>query len=262
MFPSGIISLLSDFGTKDPFVGVMRGVILSRFAEAKIVDLAHGVSPQDVVEGAFWLERSARWFPPGTVHVAVVDPGVGSGRGVLAVRADDQLFVAPDNGLLGPVMARAHSVEVRDLDRERLGLVELSRTFHGRDVFAPAGAELASGRVAFEDIGPIKQPAAGLELPRPTRSTAGASGQIVCIDHFGNLISNIDRELIGGLGSVSVELGELSLPLSETYSSVAVGEYVALINAFDTLEVARRDGDAAASLGLSRGAPLAVRAAG
>jgi len=252
----GVITLLTDFGLADPFVGVMKGVIVSRFAEARIVDLCHGVAPQQIEEGAFWLERSFRWFPPGSVHVAVVDPGVGSVRRAIAVRAAGHYFVAPDNGILsGPLWNEA--AEVRALDLHSLGLPEPSRTFHGRDVFAPVAAELASGRVRFDALGNICRAERGA-LERCVVDDLGIQGKVMTVDRFGNLITNIEASLLDSFQPPRVWVGGRACPVVQTYSDAAEEELVALVNAFSTLEVAVRNGNAAGYLGLGRGAPVRV----
>lgn len=254
---SGIVTLLTDFGTADPFVGVMKGVILGRHASAQVVDLAHGVSAQDVAEGAFWLERSYGWFPPGTVHVAVVDPGVGTTRAAVAVSAHGHYFVGPDNGILAGV---ARGGEVRQIQPAVLSLAPPSRTFHGRDVFAPAAAEIARGR-PFEEIGPLVELAVGRVVPEPVRSEAGLGGAVVSIDRFGNAITNLGRELLPP-GELEVCVADRVIPVVGTYADVGRGEIAAIVSSFDTLEIARRDGSAVEELGLTRGSGLSVRARG
>lgn len=252
--PSGIISLLTDFGTKDPFVGVMKAVILSRHRAATIVDLAHGIAPQSVIEAAFWLERCFRYFPAGSVHLAVVDPGVGSERAAVAVEAHGHWFVGPDNGLFACV---AVSGEVRRIDRDALGLPLPSATFHGRDVFAPAAAELARG-FPFSSIGPLTALEHGPRVPEAERVGSEVRGVVVSVDRFGNAITNIGRELLPAQARVLA--GATELGVVRTYSDVEPGERAALIGSFETLEIAERDGDAARALRLERGSVVVVRA--
>lgn len=250
----GVVTLLTDFGAKDPFVGQMKGVILARHRGATLIDLAHGVSPQDVVEGAFWIERSFAWFPPGTVHVCVVDPGVGGARAAVAIHARDHYFVGPDNGLLAGV---ARGGVVREIDLGAIGVCAPSRTFHGRDVFAPAAAELARGR-PFAEIGPERPLTVGAPLPPPRRRADGVAGVVVSVDRFGNVITNIGRELLPP-GALEVRAGDAVLPLLGTYADAAPGADLALVSSYETVEIARRDGDAAAALGLARGDEILVR---
>ncbi|MCA9591869.1 MAG: SAM-dependent chlorinase/fluorinase [Myxococcales bacterium] len=233
-----IITLLTDFGLEDPFVGQMHGVILSRCPEAKIVDLTHGVQPQDVRQASFLLARSYEWFPPGSVHVAVVDPGVGSERAGIVVEAQGHVFVAPDNGLCTPLFsgARVHRID--------MGIAPRSRTFHGRDLFAPVGAEIASGRVAPAEVGPPHEP---VKLP------PAAKGRVMVVDHFGNLITDLEAD-----GAVAVEIAGRRIPVRGTYSDVAVGELLALTSSFDTLEIACREGNASALLSARVGAEVRV----
>ncbi|HEY6559322.1 MAG TPA: SAM-dependent chlorinase/fluorinase [Polyangiaceae bacterium] len=252
----GVITLLTDFGLADPFVGVMKGVIITRFPEARIIDLCHGVTPQQIEEGAFWLERSFGWFPPGTVHVAVVDPGVGSVRRAIAVRAAGHYFVAPDNGILSAPLWD-EGAEVRAIDWHALGLPEPSRTFHGRDIFAPVAAELASGRVRFDALGNICR-AERAALERCIVDDDRIDGKVVAVDRFGNLITNIEASLLDRYYPATVWVGGRVCPIVETYSTAAEDELLALVNAFGTLEVAVRNGSAAGYLGLTRGAPVRV----
>lgn len=253
---SGVITLLTDFGISDPFVGVMTGAILSRFRAATVVDLCHGIRPQSISEAAFWIERCHPWFPPGTVHVAVVDPGVGSERRILAAEVAGHCFLAPDNGLLGRLLTTP-GARVVAVEPSRLGIRTPSATFHGRDVFAPLAAALASGERAPSSLGLTAAPKASV-LPAPTRDGDAVVGEIVTVDRFGNLISNVGVELLRDIGATRVSIGGRSIPVHRTYSDVGTGELLALINAFDVLEVAARDANAAAVLGVDRGARVEV----
>jgi S-adenosylmethionine hydrolase len=257
--PTGIVTLLSDFGIHDPFVGVMKGVILSHFSEAQIVDLTHAIPAQDIACGAFWLAKSVKWFPVGTVHVAVVDPGVGSARAALAAVANGQILLGPDNGLLAETLARSSVSSVYAVDVARLGLSPPSSTFHGRDVFAPVAAELAAARIEPADVGPAL--AAHVATPLPVaRVRAGAiEGEVVLADHFGNLLTNIESEQLSQFTGPRVHIAQTELGLSSTYSDVAAGELVALVNAFGVLEVACRGASAAQRLGAGRGTLVCVR---
>ena len=261
--PSGVITLTSDFGLTDPFVGVMKGQVLRRFADARIVDLTHAVSVHRPAEAGFWLGRSYAYFPRGTVHVAVVDPGVGSSRRIAVVEGDGHVFLAPDNGLLARVLQRlATAPVVRHLDPAllaSLGLDRPSHTFHGRDIFAPLAAELAGGRLPPERLG---APGATLQsdgLAAPRLEADGASGAVVTIDHFGNLLTNLDAALIAAIDRPVVQVAGHDLPLLRTYSDAGDGEYLALVNSFGVVEVARSGGNAAAGLGVGPGAPVLVR---
>lgn len=259
---SGIVTLTTDFGLVDPFAGLMKGVILSRFGAARIVDLTHGIPPQDVAAAAYWLERSYAWFPPGTVHVAVVDPGVGTERVMVAAQAHGHAFVGPDNGLFASIVASDPNGDVRRLDPRALGLGTPSATFHGRDVFAPVAAELASGRLPLASVGAPCALTVG-PLVAPARfEGAGLVGAVVTVDRFGNLLTNVEAHDLARLAHPVVSLGSVALavgPAGAAYGSVAEGELVALVNAHGTLEVAVRNGNAAARLGVGRGASVVVR---
>ena len=256
---SGIITLLTDFGTRDPFVGVMKGVILGRCPVARIVDLSHEVSPQQVPEGAFWLAKTFVWFPSGTLHLVVVDPGVGTRRAALVAQACGHLFVAPDNGILAPVLGRDPAGRAYRIDPEPLGLSVPSRTFHGRDVFAPVAAEILAGRLEWDAVGPPQTELVPLPTVPAHRQGAEVRGTVVTVDHFGNLITNIEAEDLAGIDDALVSLETASCPLRGTYGEVSSGELVGVVGSFGTLEVACRDGNAERITGLTRGARVVVR---
>jgi S-adenosyl-L-methionine hydrolase (adenosine-forming) len=253
--PSGIITLLTDFGLADPFVGIMKGVILSTFAGAQIIDLCHGILPQSVVEGAFWLERSYAYFPRGTVHVAVVDPTVGSTRRIVAASARGHIFLAPDNGLLAQSLLESAGADVWEVNAARLGLTTPSATFHGRDVFAPIAARLASGALEPSALGPAAK-ARPCVLEAPSSDGESICGAVVTVDRFGNLITNLGRALVEGIRARRVVIGGRDVPLRQTYADVQPGELVAVINAFGVIEVALRDGSAEGYLALGRRTPV------
>jgi S-adenosyl-L-methionine hydrolase (adenosine-forming) len=262
--PSGVITITTDFGHQGPFVGVMKGRILTRFPDARIVDLTHEIVVHWPAEAGFWLARSFEYFPSGTVHVAVVDPGVGTSRDIVAVSAQGHVFLAPDNGLLAPIVSRHSDATVVRLvgsQLARLGVSRPSATFHGRDIFAPVAAELAAGRYAPEDLGEPVQPQALVPswVDDPTVEPVSVSGVVITIDNFGNLISNIDASLIERFRLPLVHAGNHAFPLLRTYGDTRPGEYLALVNSFGVVEIARAEQSAAEGLGLSRGAPVVVR---
>jgi hypothetical protein len=238
-----IITLITDFGTADGYVGEVKGVLLTRARDASIVDIAHDIPPQDVESARLTLARAWRRFPVGTVHFVVVDPGVGSARLPLGVASDGRFLVGPDNGVLSPALlfpgAATVALEVG---------AQVSPTFHGRDVFAPAAAALALGE-ALESLGsPFATPII-LRTPEPTRRVDGAVlGEVIHIDRFGNAVTN----LLGLRGGV-IELGERRLPVLHTYADVASGGALAVVGSTGFIEIAVRDGSAAADLQLARG---------
>jgi len=259
---NGLITLTTDFGLREPFVGIMKGVMLAHASQLRFIDMAHDVSAFQPVEAGFWLAGALRYFPSGTVHVAVVDPGVGTPRALLAAMANDQVLLAPDNGLLAPLAARKKIDRIIRIDLARLvqfGVSDVSATFHGRDVFAPLAAAIASGRCDPADLG---EPVDGLDLSgwptTTTRADGGIAGVVVAVDRFGNLISNIDATTVVALATPTVHIGGLRVPLRRTYGDAAAGEYLGLINSFEVLEVARSRGNAAAGLGLAVGAPISA----
>ena len=258
----GIVTLTTDFGTRDPYVAQLKGVLLTQCERVRIHDLTHEIAPQDVLEGALFLAAAVPTFPPGAVHLAVVDPGVGSGRRAIAASLGGQIVVCPDNGLLTLLARNVALDEVRSIERASLRREPVSATFHGRDLFAPAAAFLACGG-ALEQLGPPVEDPIELLLPQPRSEGGRLLGEVLHIDRFGNAITNLSRsdiETAGGGRDASVEAGGRQLALTRTYGDVAEGEPLALIGSADLLELAVRNGSAAATLGLVRGSKVAVAA--
>jgi len=260
----GVITITTDFGHQGPFVATMKGRMLAHLPSARIIDVTHEVPVYWPAEAGFWLARAYPYFPSGSVHVAVVDPGVGTARDIIIVAASGHAFVAPDNGLLAPVVARSNAPSVFRLDAAkaiaRFKLPVPSATFHGRDIFAPIGAELAAGRVSPADLGPKTTDIVPSWVEEPAVKPDQVTGVIITIDHFGNLITNIDAELIRNFASPVVRTGGHSLPLRRTYGDVRPGEFLALVNSFGVIEIARAEQSAAEALGLGRGAPVTISA--
>jgi len=252
--PCGVLALLSDFGTQDPYVGVMKGEVLARAPRAVLVDLTHEIPPQDVRRAAWFLMHSRAHFPAGTVFLCVVDPGVGSARALVLALDRGQAFLGPDNGLLAPALSDA--AQVYDLDPR-----PASFTFHGRDILAPAAGELLAGAPP-ESFGPPRaRPLARLELARARRSARGELlAEVLFADRYGNLILSAgEGDLAGGAAGWEVQVGGSALPLARTYSDALPGELVALVDSYAAVEIAVRDGSAAERLGLLPGAQLTLR---
>ncbi|MFN3650947.1 MAG: S-adenosyl-l-methionine hydroxide adenosyltransferase family protein [Armatimonadota bacterium] len=256
-----IIALLTDFGYRDAYVGTMKGVLLSRCPAARLVDLTHGVPPQDVTAGALYLQAAAPYFPPDTIFLAVVDPGVGGERRPLCLRSGGRTFVGPDNGLLWPAAAALGRPEAFHLNRPEHWLPRVGCSFHGRDLFAPVAAALASGIPPGELGSPIADPVP-LPLPEPRREGETIHGEVLLIDHYGNAITNLGPEHLGAPtpGAVRFEIGPLQLDGPAThYAAVPAGEPLVLLGSFNRYEVAVNGGSAAQRYGLTPGTPLTAR---
>jgi S-adenosylmethionine hydrolase len=262
METSGIVTLLTDFGLRDPFVGVMKGALLARYPSARLVDLTHDIEPGRIADAAFWTAQAYPWFPPGTVHLAVVDPGVGTSRAALVVWCAGHLFVGPDNGLFELVFREAEAYECRRIDLPGLGLALPSKTFHGRDVFAPVAGLLASGRVELGGVGPPHEPLVTARVPRARPVAEGIEGEVLIVDRFGNLVTNVVAAPLGDLRGVSVEILDRTLEVVGTYGELAPGGCAAVVGSFGQLEVVERDGSAARTLGAQRGTPFRVHRGG
>lgn len=258
--PPPIITLSTDFGIDDVFVGVMKGVIAGIAPEARVIDLTHGVPPQAVEIGALLLRLALPYFPAGTIHVAVVDPGVGSARRPVCVETDCGILVGPDNGLLTPAALQAGIRRVVECTNREFWRPVVGPTFHGRDVFAPVAGHLAAG-VALDHIGRAAPPLAPLALPTAERRVDAVHGCVIHVDRFGNLITNVTEADLEGFPpqGLSVSIGGVVLRgLVPSYSAVPEGAMLALFNSWGLLEVAARNGSAQMRSGSSRGAPVVV----
>ena len=251
----GILSLLTDFGTQDGFIGVMKGVIWGICPDVKISDLSHEVQPQNVAQGAVILSRVAPFFPSGTVHVAVIDPGVGTARRAIAARLGEQLYVAPDNGLLTPLIQDAEENDLPitfvDLDNPDYWLKSITGTFHGRDLFAPVGAHLAAG-VPLEELGTVINNPILFDMPVPEKTDTGYKAHITLIDHFGNIRTNLRADKVNTNATIRIAGEEIS-GLVKSYGHKAVGTLVSLSDSGGYLEVAVVNGNAAERLGVNIG---------
>lgn len=254
--PAPIVTLTTDFGTRDPYVAAMKGVILAIADSVRLVDLSHEIAAHDITEGALALEAAVPFFPTGAIHVAVVDPGVGTARRGLVVVTPAACFVGPDNGLFTPFLGGA-DWRAFELTAADLRLPNVSRTFHGRDVFAPAAAHLARG-VAPERFGPRVDEPVRLRWPTPRKARGAIAGTVLHVDRFGNLVTSIRAEAIERFGAISVRLAGRRLPFVATYGDVPVGQGGALIGSSGRLEIAVREGSAAARFRARRGAPVVV----
>ncbi|MEM0344344.1 MAG: S-adenosyl-l-methionine hydroxide adenosyltransferase family protein [Thermofilaceae archaeon] len=268
MLKNPVITLLTDFGARDHYVGSMKGVILSIAPHAVIIDITHCVPKFDVRAGAFLLKAAYKYFPPGTIHVAVVDPGVGTQRRSIAIKTNSYIFIGPDNGLLAPAALEDGVQEVRLIENPRLTRGKVSRTFHGRDIFAPVAAYLACG-LPFEEVGPLIED--GLNVPsfaHPEVRAGYLACEVMYIDDFGNVVLNATANDVERAGLTygtmcRIELKgslEIVAPFLPTYGYVAEGETLLLINSEDHLELAVNKGNAATRYGLATGDRVAVKA--
>lgn len=255
--PCGVVTITTDLGNKGPFLATMKGVILKHFPQACMIDLTHDTFVHWPAEAGFWLEHSYRYFPSGTVHLAVVDPGGTGETEAIAVVREGHAFLGPDNGLLAGVVGEAGDSTVYRVDVAQLGYQAVS-SFPGRDLFAPLAAQLASGRMHPHELGPLTNEVVPSVLPEPEADAKHVKGTILAIDPFGNLISNIGRELVERFEQPEVSVGGRTFALRGSYAAIPPGDYAALINSFDTLEIARSQQSAAEGLGVGRGAPVVV----
>jgi hypothetical protein len=257
-----LIALLTDFGTADHYVGAMKGVILGICPDAALVDITHDITPHDVLEGDLELEACRTAFPAGTVFLAVVDPGVGSARRGLAAASDDYRFVAPDNGILTAAFRAEAPSTVVELSGTQYARAEISRTFEGRDRFAPAAAWLAAG-VDMAALGPPVADPVIIAIPTPVVGDGLLTGEVLRIDRFGNLVTNIDRDAwqrAGKTGRPEIRVGGWrATRLVNTYADLADGETGALFGSRGCLEVSAREASAADLLAVRRGERIVIR---
>ena len=256
-----VIALLSDFGTHDHYAGTMKGVMIGICPDVTLIDISHDIAPHDVLEGALQLAASSRYFPAGTIFLAVVDPGVGSARRGIAVEAGEYRFVAPDNGVLTAVLRETAPKRIVELTERRYARPTVSRTFEGRDRFAPAAAWLAKG-IQLSALGRTVTSYQQIEIPQVGVGEAQLSGVVLVVDRFGNLVTNIDRrtfEPFARAQPVSLTVaGHAIAGVVATYTDIRAGEVCALFGSTDHLELAANGGSAAAALGVSRGAAVEI----
>ena len=243
--PAGVVALLTDFGLKDHYVGVMKGVILSVNPHARIIDISHDIGSQDILAAYFLLSNTYKYFPQGTIFVAVVDPGVGSDRAIIAIETDRYTFLAPDNGLLGFLEKDGRIRRVTRVQNDRYFLTPVSHTFHGRDNFAPVAGHLSQG-VDAGLLGPEVDRIHKIAAPSPKITREGSMvGEVVSIDRFGNLVTNIPGDRLKSADDVEVKVGKTVIrKLSTSYASSKKGELLAIVGSTGSLEVSVNKGDA------------------
>jgi S-adenosyl-L-methionine hydrolase (adenosine-forming) len=255
-----VIALLTDFGTRDHYSGAIKGVVLSICPDTTLVDISHDVPPHDVAAGALELAASFKYFPAGTIFLVVVDPGVGSSRRGIAADTGEYRFVAPDNGVLTAVLDEQPAKRIVELSERKYARPTVSRTFEGRDRFAPAAAWLAKG-IDLAALGRAARTIERLDLPQVHISGAELDGQVVRVDRFGNLVTNIDRRTFERVAGQALDIRIGSFQVSQvvsTYADVPAGDVCALFGSTDHLEIAANGSSAAERLALGRGAPVQV----
>jgi S-adenosylmethionine hydrolase len=259
-----VITLTTDFGLVDPFVGIMKGIIAARAPGATVIDVTHGIPPQDVRAGALVLRHAVPYFPHGSVHVAVVDPGVGMERRALCVETATGSLVGPDNGVLSFAAPSDAVRRIVHLTDERFFLPRRSDTFHGRDVFAPVAAALATGTAAVA-LGVEVRDMVRIDLPSPRVEERTVRGEVIYVDRFGNLVTNVGRETVDRLRHrrPTVRVADKPVgPIVTAYGALARGAAGAVVNSWDLLEIAVRDGSARDRLGVGVGEPVLIEVGG
>jgi len=264
MSTANLITLTTDFGLDDPYVGQMKGAILKRNNFARIVDLTHAIAPHDILQGAVTIRTSYRYFPEATIHLVVVDPEVGTQRGILAARADNHIFIAPDNGLLTLLDMDNRIEVVHRVENQSLFPTEISSTFHGRDIMAPVAAALAGG-LPLDEVGPETRFAdcVHLDIPEPVVEQDGIRGHMLHCDRFGNIRTNITSRHLSAFQPANfagIIIGDLHInTISSTYGDTPPGEAVAVIDSSGYLEIAINRGNAAMELACQPGEEILVQ---
>ena len=255
-----IITLTTDFGYQDPFVGIMKGVIAGINPQARVIDITHGIPPQEILAGALALRHSVKYFPPGTIHVAVVDPGVGSARRPLLIECEGNYFIGPDNGVLSLAVENVRSAHIVHLSNPTYHLHPTSTTFHGRDIFAPAAAHLSLG-ITVSAFGEPWEEIVRLSMPGVVRKERSIEGEIVYIDKFGNLFTNIDEHDLSGQAMETLNFASGSVwvcGVSPNYARAQEGEFVAILNSWGLLEIAVNKDNAQQRTGAKSGDKVEV----
>jgi len=256
------LALVTDFGLKDGYVAIMKGVIAQINPQVQVIDLTHLIPPQDIAAARFCLMNAYPYFPSETVYVAVVDPGVGTQRRAIAVQMNKSYWVGPDNGLFSGILNLSNSIKAIELTNSAYWRVpNPSKTFHGRDIFAPVGAHLANG-VEFEKLGTkiVIKSLVSLPLPKVMQTPKTITGCVQYIDHFGNLITNISQDLLLALTKniKFIKIQETQIPIGATYNDVKLGDAIALIGSDGWLEIAVRGGNAQSQFQSNWGDPITI----
>jgi len=259
-----VITLTTDFGLEDEYVGVMKGVILGINPEVKIIDISHYVNPQDVKWASFLVFYSYKYFSKGTIHVVVVDPGVGSERDIICVKANGHIFLCPDNGIITKVVENVNPKGIYLVKNEKYFLSCISDTFHGRDIFAPVAAHLSIGR-PFTNVGPKIKEIKRIKLPGIKKTARSIKGEIMHIDRFGNIVTNIEKNIISEIESnyefIKVEVAEVNVKIKgikKSYQEVKVGQLLSVIGSRELLEISKNKGNAAKFLEAKTGMTVKV----
>jgi hypothetical protein len=252
--PSGVIALLTDFGLRDHYVGVMKGVILSVNPYARIIDISHEIGSQDILDAYFLLSNTYKYFPKGTIFAAVVDPGVGGDRAIIAVQTDRFVFLAPDNGLLGFLEKEGRIERAVRVQEPRYFLQPVSNTFHGRDIFAPVAGHLSLG-IEIAHLGPDVERIQKIQAPSPKVTKEGVIvGEVVSVDRFGNLVTNIPGDRLTGADHVEVRIGKTTIhDLSKSYAFARKGQLLAVVGSTGNLEISVNRGSAQKKTGAKLG---------
>lgn len=248
------IALISDFGTDEPFVGIIKGVILSKAPALTIIDITHQIPPQDIHTAAFYLMTSMPYMPKSTLFMTVVDPTVGTGRGILWAKTKNYQFVVPDNGILSWVEEHEKIMETRFISNSDLFMPRISSTFHGRDIMAPVAAAIAKG-LPEKKIGPLLEDYRKIPFPRPEKAGNRVMGHILAVDHFGNAITDITQQYVNAKSIFTVS-DRIIKGLKLTYASVTENEPLALIGSFGFLEFSIRNGNFAEAFGVKPGSEV------
>lgn len=246
MKKSPLIVFLTDYGSKDPYAGILHGVIARLAPQIRTLDLSHGIEPQNILQAALTLQNSFSYFPSGSIFVCVVDPGVGSSRKLIAVKTRYYFFLAPDNGLLDPVLRDEKFMQIRSIENKKYFLPNPSSTFHGRDILAPAAAAIGINPKNFLKLGPIQKNWISLNLSRPKKTRHGIEGALVYFDHFGNGITNIKKDMkpASYWKRAKITVGKTSLGCAILNYSKSKGKLCALFNSSGYLEIAFPQGSA------------------
>lgn len=249
-----VITLLTDFGVTDSYVGAMKGVILSICPSAKLIDLSHEIKEHDIYEGAFFLSSVAKFYPKNTIHLVVIDPGVGSERNAVMIRSENYFFIGPDNGVLSLAASVDGVKKIVKISNSKYFLKPISHTFHGRDIFAPVAAHLAKiGEI--EKFGPIIKEWNQIEITKARVEKTGIHGEIIHVDRFGNLITNISQEIFQNAEGIQPDFiqvrindRDLKMILANSYNQVKVGDYLGIFGSYNFLEISRNQASAATLL--------------